>query len=247
VDRLPEEVERGLAAIASDAVHGAAELHARALGLAAGLPAWLLPSFGEALLEGRRDMAPLINLALALARSPDPARELDRRIVAARRATGVIARKVRVFLGPGRRVITVSRSSTVLAVLAALEPERVLCLESLPGGEGRRLAEELVGRGVPAELIPDAALDAAVGRVELGLCGADAVTGTAFVNKTGTRRLAEALRALGRPLYVAADRTKRIPTGYYAPPGPGGPFEEVPLSSAAGLIDDSDDAGNTPG
>jgi len=241
VDRLPEDVERGLAAIAADTAHGAAELYTRALKLAAGLPVGFLPAFGEALRRGRRDMAPLKNLALALVRSPDPAGELDRRMKSARRATGLISRKAVTLLGRGRRFITISRSSTVLAVLEALEPERVLCLESFPGGEGRRFASELIDRGVPAETVPDAEVGAAVERVELGLCGADTVTELVFVNKIGTRRLAEALRALDKPLYVAADRTKCLPAEHYAPPGPGGPFEEIPRSFIAGLLDDSDD------
>ncbi|HUT99675.1 MAG TPA: hypothetical protein VM054_11455 [bacterium] len=245
--RLPEDAERVLAGIASDTAHGAAELHARALGLASGLSAELLPAFGEALLRGRRDMAPLKNLALALIRSPDPAGELGRQITSARRAPGVIASKVRALVGSGRRVITISRSSTVLAVLGALEPERVLCLESSPGGEGRRFAALLYERGIPAETVPDGDLEVAVKRVELGLCGADTVTELVFVNKIGTRRLAEGLRALGKPLYVAADRTKYLPAGYYEPPVPGGPFEEIPRSLVAGLIDDSDDTGHASG
>jgi hypothetical protein len=246
VGRLPEDAERGLAAIAADSEHGAAVLYARALELASGLSPRLLPDFGEALLGGRRDMAPLVNLALALARSPDTAGELGRRLESARCAPGVIASKARALVGGGCRVITISRSSTVLAVLAALEPERVLCLESSPGGEGRRFAAELVAAGIPAEFIPDAELDAAVKLVELGLCGADTVTESAFVNKTGTRRLAEALRSLGKPLYVAADRTKYLPVEHYAPPGLDGPFEEIPRPLVAGLLDDSD-AGNDSG
>jgi len=247
VGRLPADVERGLAAIAADTAHGAAVLYTRALELASRVPLQLLPAFGEALLHGRRDMAPLLNLALSLTRSPDPAGKLDRRMKSARRAGGVIASKARALIGSGRSIITISRSSTVLAVLGALEPERVLCLESSPGGEGRRSAAELNERGIPAETVPDAEVGAAVERIELGLCGADAVTGHVFVNKIGTRRLAEALRALGKPLYVAADRTKYLPVEYYEPPGPGGPFEEIPRSLVAGLLDDSDDAGNASG
>jgi len=247
MERLPEDAERGLAGIASDTVRGAAELYAQALGLASRLPAELLPALGEALLRGRRDMAPLLNLALALVNSPDPEPELGRRIAAARRAPGVIAAKAGALVGKGRRIITISRSSTVLAALAALEPGRVLCLESEPGGEGRRLAAALDERGVPAETVPDEDLYAAVKRVELGLCGADTVTEHLFVNKIGTRRLAEVLCALGKPFYVAADRTKYLPVGFYEPPAPGGPFEEIPRSLVARLIDDSDDDGHVSG
>jgi len=238
---LPEEVERGLSLIASDTTNGAAELHRRALALASRLPPEFLPLYGEELLRGRRDMAPLVNLALALSRSKNPAEELTRLVSRAERAAEVIAAKAREVIAPGRRLVTISRSSTVLAVLTALEPGLVLALESLPGGEGRRLVEELGESGVPAELVPDEDLVTAVERAELGLCGADAVTERLFVNKVGTRALAERLRERGGPLFVAADRTKFMPGGYYTPPAPGGLFEEIPLPLVERVLDDDDD------
>ncbi|MCX7022915.1 MAG: hypothetical protein NTW26_11725, partial [bacterium] len=108
MNRLPENAKRELDGIATDTAHGAAELHARALGLARRVPPELLPALGEALLCGRRDMAPLMNLALALINSPNPVEELDRQIVAARRAPSVIASKAKALLGSGRGIITIS-------------------------------------------------------------------------------------------------------------------------------------------
>jgi hypothetical protein len=239
--RLPETIERGLEAIAADGEHGAAELYARVLELAGGLPPDRLAQFGRRLLVARRDMAPLVNLALALEGSPDPEGELRRRVAVSKLAPGWIVSEARAIIGSGRRVVTVSRSSTALAVLAALKPALVLCLESLPGGEGRRAAADLKTGGVRVELVPDDGLKGAVRRVELGLCGADVVTERAVVNKVGTLRLAEGLSALGRPLYVVADRAKFLPADYYEPPEPGGPFEEVPRSLVERVIDGSDD------
>ncbi len=241
MDRLTEVIERGLSEIALDSLHGAAELYARALGLAARLQPDLLPVFGERLLHGRRDMAPLVNLALALRGSSDPAEELRRRVFDLRHAGGRIISTAREAISSGRRIITISRSSTVLAVIKALEPELIICLESLPGGEGRRAVAELGAAGITAELIPDDGLDTGVERTELGLIGADVVTDRVIVNKVGTRRLAEGLSSRGKPLFVVADRTKLLPPEYYEPPGPDDLFEEVPRTLVDGVMDDSDD------
>ncbi|MCK4594292.1 hypothetical protein KAU45_07305 [bacterium] len=241
MDGLAKVIERGLGEIASDSLLGASELYARALELAARLQPDLLPVFGERLLHGRRDMAPLVNLALSLRGSSDPAEELRRRVLDLKKAAERIISTARVVVGPGRRIITISRSSTVLAVLKALETELILCLESLPGGEGRRTVAELGANGVSARMIPDDELDAGVERAELGLIGADVVTGGVIVNKVGTRRLAEGLSSRGKPLYVVADRTKLLHPECYEPPGPDDLFEQVPRTLVDGVIDDSDD------
>ncbi len=240
MDRLPKATERGLGEIASDSLLGAAELYARALELAARIQPDLLPVFGERLQHGRRDMAPLMNLSLALRGSPDPVEELRRRVFDLNKANERIISTARVVVGLGRRIITISRSSTVLAVLKALESEVILCLESFPGGEGRRTVAELGATSAATELIPDDELDTGVERTELGLIGADVVTDRVIVNKVGTRRLAEGLSSRGKPLYIVADRTKFLPSEYYEPPGPGDLFEEVPRRLIDGVIDDSD-------
>ena len=244
MSRLPELVERGLVEIATDSVHGAAVLYARALELAARVPADLLPTFGETLLGGRRDMAPLVNLALALQNSSNPTEEVRRRSADSKRAGERIASRAEGLLGLGKRIITISRSSTVIAVLDALKPGLALCLESLPGGEGRRLFTELRDAGIAAELIPDGRLAIGVERAEFGLVGADVITENVVVNKVGTLSLAKELASQGKPLYVVADRTKLLPLEFYVPPRSGGLFEEIPLSLVEGMIDDTNDDRN---
>ena len=121
---------------------------------------------------------------------------------------------------PGARILALSRSSTVLTAL--LEAGRrggleVVCLESRPGLEGRRLAEELAAAGIQATVAPDAAVATLVADCDLALVGADAIGDDGVVNKIGTRALALAARAAGVPCYVVADRTKLLPPGS-APP-----------------------------
>lgn len=101
-------------------------------------------------------------------------------------------------------ILTHSASSTVRLALADL-PCRVLATASEPGGEGRRLAAEL---GIPCVEDQDAA--ALVSDVAAVLVGADAVGREAFVNKVGTRALAQSARSSSTPFFVVAESYKWI-------------------------------------
>ena len=109
----------------------------------------------------------------------------------------------------GKRVLTLSRSGTVEAALLAATPAplAVLVAESRPGGEGVALAERLVAAGIPASVLPDAAIAAALAVLgaDLVLVGADAVLPDgSVVNKVGTRIAALAAREQGVPCYAVA-------------------------------------------
>lgn len=124
-----------------------------------------------------------------------------------------LSAELRQRLPPRARILSVSRSASVLCALLDLPPRRrpreVLALESLPGGEGRRLARDLRRGGIPARVIPDRSARAAVGSVDLVLVGADTVDprGT-LLHKVGTRGLAAAARKARVPFVVLAGRSK---------------------------------------
>ena len=99
-------------------------------------------------------------------------------------------------------VLTHSASSTVRATVAGL-PIRLLVTASEPGGEGRRFAAELDARCLEDDEGPAAVVDAAA-----VLVGADAIGPEAFVNKIGTRVLAEAAQRAGTPFFVVAESYK---------------------------------------
>ncbi|MBD3399399.1 MAG: hypothetical protein GF399_03605 [Candidatus Coatesbacteria bacterium] len=231
---LDAELER----IDNDDGSGAAELYQRALLVAERLPPAELPELGRRLLAGRRDMAPLLNLGRTLREAADPAAALNQLRQRASLAQSIINDRGRRIIGCGRRIVTISRSSTVLRLLAALEPVLILCLHSGPGGEGLRAAKELSRADLNAELVADDDLLGAVNRAELALSGADKLTTNLFVNKVGTRRLAEALELVAKPLYVAADETKRLLPEFYEPPAPDSVFEEIPRSLVQRIITD---------
>nr|WP_284012971.1 NUDIX domain-containing protein [Halobaculum sp. DT92] len=132
---------------------------------------------------------------------------------------------VRVLRGHGDApaVLTLSRSGTVAAALAALDGP-VFVAESRPGGEGREAAASLAADGErEVTLVPDSAVASllADGAVDAALVGADAVFPDGSVaNKVGTRGLALAAAREGVPVYAATARDKVAPGASSTPSGP---------------------------
>lgn len=126
---------------------------------------------------------------------------------AARRAAGYVA---------GRRVLTLSRSRTVLAAFAHSDPppERIIVALSEPGREGGSVAETLAQDGRAVTLVADAAVArvCAEERVEMILVGADTVLPDGgLVNKIGTYGLMLAAHAHKIPRYAVAASEKLDP------------------------------------
>lgn len=162
------------------------------------------------------------------------------------------------LLPRARTVVTISRSSTVLAALARLaarRPLRVIVGEGRPVLEGRGLAREAARFGCRVTLVPDAALPGEVRGADAVLAGADALVGSAAINKVGTYPLLLAARHARVPAYLLADRSKcvpdrlapllalppRDPRGLWAGPPPGvsavrTDFERVPLSLLTAVL-----------
>lgn len=142
-------------------------------------------------------------------------------------------------LGRPDRILTLSRSGTVLDALGAVVPgwrstpgERsaaashslpeVLVGEGRPEGEGVAMAHDLAALGYPAAVVVDAALPAlaagapapeaasAPGR-DLVLLGCDAVGPGGFVNKVGSYALARAAVERGVAVVVLAHPRKLLP------------------------------------
>jgi translation initiation factor 2B subunit (eIF-2B alpha/beta/delta family) len=110
-------------------------------------------------------------------------------------------------------LITISHSGSVREVICAVAAERrlrVVCGESLPGGEGRTLVAMLRDRAVEAELVADAALTTHFSVESAVVVGADAVAAGAWINKCGTFGLAAAAWFAGVPVYVVCTRDKSM-------------------------------------
>lgn len=224
MDRI---LRRQLEAIARDRTSGAAELALavvdllithlrRAQSLAP--PEWL-PVLSH-LYAAQPAMAPLLRIAneLALAMSAQNASHLREALLSFRqtilRAPTLIAGRFRSALPRQKsRVLTYSYSSTVLrALLAARSRIRVVvCSESRPGGEGRRLAARLAKAGVWTQLVTDAELFSRVLQGDHVVVGADCILRDSFVNKIGTSILLRNALETGARVWILADTTKLWP------------------------------------
>jgi translation initiation factor 2B subunit (eIF-2B alpha/beta/delta family) len=85
----------------------------------------------------------------------------------------------------------------------------VYVTESSPGLEGKQLAKDLIGRGVPVRLIADSAVDPVISNVDSVIVGADSVLADgSVVNKIRTREIARLAHERGIPLNVVCESAK---------------------------------------
>jgi eIF-2B alpha/beta/delta-like uncharacterized protein len=106
-------------------------------------------------------------------------------------------------------VFTHSSSSTVIEVITGINAENVICTESRPQLEGRKMAKELRNRGLKVLLIIDAAMGFFIEFSDLALVGADSVLSDgSIINKVGTKMLAYAANDRGIPLYAVCGTNK---------------------------------------
>lgn len=82
--------------------------------------------------------------------------------------------------------------------------------ESRPRNEGTMLASDLARMGIPSVLAIDANIPELVKASKAIFLGADAVTPTYFVNKTGSAIAMEYAAKYHKPIYVVADISKYI-------------------------------------
>ena len=136
-----------------------------------------------------------------------------------------IAANLKALIAPGATVITLSNSSTVRQALVSLQATNVFVMESLPGMEGRSMAQavekQLKAVGGLVQLIPDAVIGNVVPQVDCALVGIDTFDFSgAIYHKVGTLPLALCCRQFDKPLYAAGHSLKRVD----------GPLSAVPES-----------------
>ncbi|RMF83642.1 MAG: hypothetical protein D6736_21095 [Nitrospinota bacterium] len=234
---LPPSVRSAQTLLQKDTSSGAMEMAANALSLFAQIAREhygeadyyeKLRFWARALALVRPSMAPIGNaLGMAIQALQALSKEVPetalsrarviRTITATRkaldRARSDAARQLAAVLRPFTSLITLSRSSTVLAALQTLPPpRRVIVAESRPRCEGRDTAQALADHGFSVTLIADAALSLWMDKVQVAVVGTDAVLrdGTT-INKIGSHLLALAARDRGIPFYVAGEGHKFHP------------------------------------
>jgi translation initiation factor 2B subunit (eIF-2B alpha/beta/delta family) len=114
----------------------------------------------------------------------------------------------------GERVLTLSRSGTVIDALREATPERVYVAESRPAREGVDAAEELADAGLDVTLFVDAAVAEVIRgeAVDTVFFGADTVLSDGTViNKVGSHPAALVAEGLGVDCYAVCSRDKIVP------------------------------------
>jgi len=207
-------------ALAADTEHGASELAQRAARVLPEIPAEELADAIETILRGHPQMAPLWRLAsdlLSAGGAINGAEWFLRRLSDDAEAVAVVAPIL------PDEILTISYSATVVEAIRMRGPKQVMCMASDPGGEGLTMMGA-VAAYTDASVIKDAD---ALKRVpaQAVVVGADAITPTAVINKTKTRKLAEAARKKNVSCMVLAGETKFVPDELPA----GDAFEATPL------------------
>jgi ribose 1,5-bisphosphate isomerase len=113
-------------------------------------------------------------------------------------------------------VFTHCHSSTVTRLLAKAKEEgrnfKVVCTETRPAFQGRITAKELVDLGIETTFIVDSAARSFMGKVDLVIVGADAITSEGnVVNKIGSSGIAVLANEARVPFYVVSELLKFDP------------------------------------
>jgi len=113
----------------------------------------------------------------------------------------------------GSTILTYSRSSTVSKILQGCKNKEisVICSESRPKYEGRKLATELSEKGIDVTFTTDASLASFVDKADIVMIGADAILEKGIVNKTGTSCLASYANERKKDVYVVSSSYKAFP------------------------------------
>lgn len=217
--------------IVEDSEKGASELLEDVLESIEDLEEDEVTDYLETLVRERYTMTPLVNLANQIFISIEKECDIEKQIHESKKEfvsrRKKAARKMKRVLETGQysKVLTLSRSSTVLQILS--DAEKAVLLESRPMKESRVTAKKLAEKGVEVEYWVDAGICKALEGADCAVIGADTILKEGFLNKIGSRPLAIVSEKLGKDLYVVADSSKILPEEVPSPEGESHPPQEV--------------------
>ena len=130
-----------------------------------------------------------------------------------------------------------SNSKTVVSAFEELylsTPEfKIFQTQALPDKEGIIQAKLLMQLGLDVAIIEDDPPTTILEQTDILVTGADLIMETEFINKAGTRLLAEKIRAHGKPFIVLADQRKFTSAKSKTLPST---FEFIPIGLISELI-----------
>ena len=194
--------------ILTNRTHGASALFHRFVQLAQGQP----PGITQEGLRTCLETFPLMAVWTYALEHIAQGEDLEEVAAAMARQTQVTITRGVAALQDYLTVLTLSHSSlvrrTIIAGKERLGP--IYCAASQPGGEGHLLAESLRQEGVKAHVLKDEKASQVIEDVDAVLLGSDQYDDEGFINKVGSRRLAERAGKLGKPVLVLAEGFKRV-------------------------------------
>jgi len=164
-------------------------------------------------------MAPLLNLVnrvlLAWEEGPQKTQDLlEESLKGEETSTATLVEEGMKVL-KGKRIVTLSRSSTLLEVIKALlnrgEKVEILISEGRPLMGGVATARLFRDMGIEVTLCTDGLIFSLVQEGDVVALGADAITPQSLVNRCGTYPLALVARDRGVPFYTFTDTGKLLP------------------------------------
>ena len=128
----------------------------------------------------------------------------------------------------GKSILIHSNSSALHNLFSNLAERNIKPLVyqtfSSPAGEGKVQAEYMNNLGFGVRFIHEDAVSKVIDDIDMAVFGADIITGSSFLNKTGTFPLSLLLNYFGKPVYVIADSRKVVDS------------EKLPEKTATGLF-----------
>jgi len=166
----------------------------------------------QKLIEFNPSMATVINLSKKLIYSNNPEEEFQNYKKNIRDALRKIYSKIRKKIKFPSKILTYSRSSSVIFLFKEFKKENldfeVFITEGRPNLEGIKTAEELSKEGIKVTLGVDAIIYDFVKNCDYILLGADAITPNFYINKIGTYPLILTARELKKEYYIIATKDK---------------------------------------
>ncbi len=126
-------------------------------------------------------------------------------------AKGVLQRSD-IALAEFDTLLTLSHSSLVEAFLCRCSSRkyRVICARSLPAGEGVSFSRALQNEGLSIDMVEDWEINDEIKYTDAIVLGADWVTSTTIINKSGSAELVKQADVLKKPVFILAEAFKFI-------------------------------------
>lgn len=231
------EIREQINAIAADHLSGATDITRKAADILASLPVYSdameagafraeLAEVARELTAAQPSMTSLLTLVNHVLLAGEEQQDFGRLMAAVQHTAedfgekladrpAEIAQTALALIDDDATIMTISSSSTVLAVLAHAQEAgkriHVICPESRPQREGIDFAKQLAETEIDVTLIVDAGITHFMIDADVVMFGADTISPKGLVNKIGTYALALAADAHGVPAYGLAGTEKFLP------------------------------------